>query len=575
MDLKLIARSLGYLNGKEKVFVLFMLVARFLLVGFDLAGIVLVGVVVSLVSGTIIAKDSKLSLVLHFLDSLGYKNGYVALAIIAVLFFIMKGCLSVALTYITASRVARIEAEKSSVLYRKFLNSDLGVLDQYSRQDMLHGLTGSVNSAFSQTINVAVAIVGELALLVGISAYLAITDLVLFAIVAAFFGAIGFAMQATLGKASGKAAGQAHSGAQSSQGLILTTIENFRQLSTSTGKKSFSAKFSSVRRETAKQNAVYSTITTLPRYITEIAVMVGVGLLVIQRVGLGGGGVSAATIAVFLAGIFRIVASMLPVQAGLSTLKRIQPEGDMAFRLMEQFKKLESDPRIDTKPNGYAIDLRGVTFMYPTSSKATLENIDIHIPENTYAAIKGRSGQGKSTLADLILGLREPSAGGIYIGGIKPRDFISTDLNGIGYVPQKTTLFEGSIRENVSLKLGQKSRNDAPLWESLAAVELEEFVRSLPLGLETKIGPNGIDLSGGQIQRIGLARALCSNPKILVLDEVTSALDHETEEVIHRALLRLSESKTVLVIAHRPQTQKEAGLLITVSNGKITTEDRH
>jgi ABC-type multidrug transport system fused ATPase/permease subunit len=410
---------------------------------------------------------------------------------------------------------------------------------------------------------------GEVALLVAISAYLAYTNFILFLGVGFFFGLVGLLMQLTIGKASGASATRAYKGGIYTQGLILTTLANFRQLVTSGRDKSFSSAFSASRKETAYQNAVYATITTLPRYITEIAVMVGVGILVLQRSPETGLGVSAATIAVFLAGIFRIVASMLPLQAGLSALRRVEPEAKMGFTLLSEFQdKVSHEQSIESR-GPISITAHDLSFGYNSSESMVLDRVSFHIEPGSYVAITGKSGEGKSTLADLILGLREPNSGTILLNEHLPRLTTLSTPSSVGYVPQSTSLFSGTLLENLVLEVEPMVVSESALRSAIAASDLEAFINGLDDGLDTLIGPGGVELSGGQAQRVGLARALYLLPRLLVLDEATSALDVETEEVIHSALLKLRGRVTCIVIAHRPQTLRDADMILTVQGGKV------
>jgi ABC-type multidrug transport system fused ATPase/permease subunit len=299
--------------------------------------------------------------------------------------------------------------------------------------------------------------------------------------------------------------------------------------------------------------------------------MVGVGILVLQRSPETGLGVSAATIAVFLAGIFRIVASMLPLQAGLSALRRVEPEAEMGFTLLAEFQDQNSQ-RQSIEPSGpISITAHELSFRYSSSESMVLDRVSFHIEPGSYVAITGKSGEGKSTLADLILGLREPTSGTILLNENLPRLTTLSTPSSVGYVPQSTSLFSGTLLENLILEAGPTVVSDTALRSAIAASDLEAFINGLDDGLATVLGPGGVELSGGQAQRVGLARALYLQPKLLVLDEATSALDSETEEVIHTALLALRGRVTCVVIAHRPQTLRDADLILKVKGGKVET----
>ena len=227
--MKIIARLLGYLTFREKFLVTLSILVRFGLVALDLAGIFLVGVVVSLISGTTIAPTSPLSIGLRWLREQGFENGYAVILGFAIGFFVLKGLLSFAVTFVTANYVGRIEATKARQAYEGMLASQAGDIATLSRQDILHGLTNSMNTAFGQTITVTAAIAGEIALLIGVSGYLAFVNFTLFIFVALFFSVVGVVMQASIGTLSGVYAKRQHEGCIGSQGTILDSVSNFKQ----------------------------------------------------------------------------------------------------------------------------------------------------------------------------------------------------------------------------------------------------------------------------------------------------------------------------------------------------------
>jgi ABC-type multidrug transport system fused ATPase/permease subunit len=546
---------LGLLNAREKTLVGLSLLVRLGLVVLDLGGIFLVGVVVSLLSGTVIAHSSPLHRFLTLLSSISITNGYAIIAAIAVGFFILKGILSVVLNRMTALYVARLEARKASILFRNMINSNLDQLSSFKVQELSHGLNLGIQSAISQIISIGSAMFGEVVLLVAIALYLAYTNIMLFILVALFFTAIGIGMQLLIGKAAGVSGYRSQVASLAAQGEVLSVLDNFHQIATMGKSEIFLNRFDKSRHEYASQNAVYGTITTLPRYITEIAVMVGAGLLILQRASGIAGEVSAPVIAIFLAGLFRIVSSMLPLQSGLTSLKRYAQEANLTQRMAAKFPAPEStvahlaSSENETTPG---IKLSNVSFKYPTSKRDLIHQLSLEIFPGEYIAIVGKSGLGKSTLVDLLLGLRTPSSGSVLIENESPRAYRSKRAGICGFVPQDVALFEGSFIQNITLELDETKVNKANLARVIKMTHLGSLVEELGDGIYTQIGKAKRNLSGGQIQRIGLARALYSEPKLLVLDEVTSALDPETEAIIDEALASIRGQVTCIVIAHKP-----------------------
>lgn len=218
------------------------------------------------------------------------------------------------------------------------------------------------------------------------------------------------------------------------------------------------------------------------------------------------------------------------------------------------------------------LELKDITYAYPNTDKLIFEHADMTIPIGSSVGIVGTSGAGKSTLVDILLGLLEVKEGMICADGVDVRQNYRRWLKNIGYIPQMIFMLDDTIRKNVAFGVPEDKIDEERLWEVLREAQLDEFVKSLPEGLDTGIGERGIRLSGGQRQRIGIARALYHDPEVLVLDEATSALDNDTEKAIMEAINRLHGRKTLIIIAHRLQTIENCDMVYRVEDGKVRKE---
>ena len=213
------------------------------------------------------------------------------------------------------------------------------------------------------------------------------------------------------------------------------------------------------------------------------------------------------------------------------------------------------------------VRLENVCFSY-VDNKTTISNLDLFIAKGKVTALVGESGSGKSTITDLVLGLQKPNEGLVNIDGNSLNNFNQESFRKrVGYVPQETILFNSSVRENLLWSSSSSSEED--IWEALEAANAGLFVRHLPQGLDTIVGDRGTRMSGGQTQRIALARALLRKPELLILDEATSALDDESERLIKESIEGLSKNTTILIVAHRLSTIKNADQVYIMQNGRI------
>ena len=218
------------------------------------------------------------------------------------------------------------------------------------------------------------------------------------------------------------------------------------------------------------------------------------------------------------------------------------------------------------------IKLEDITYKYPNSEQLIFNHADMEIPIGSAVGIVGSSGSGKTTVVDILLGLLELQTGKIYADGVDVKEHYEEWLKNIGYIPQTIFMIDSTIRKNVAFGIADEEIDDERVWAVLKEAQLDEFVRSLPEGLDTGIGERGIRLSGGQRQRIGIARALFEDPEVLVLDEATSALDNDTEAAIMESINRLHGKKTLIIIAHRLQTIEKCDIVYRVEQGKVSRE---
>ena len=216
------------------------------------------------------------------------------------------------------------------------------------------------------------------------------------------------------------------------------------------------------------------------------------------------------------------------------------------------------------------IEIKDITFAYPDAETNIFTGANMIVPKGKSVGIIGPSGAGKSTVVDIILGLLHVQSGEILCDGSNIFSNYDSWLAQIGYIPQTIYMVDESIRENIAFGIDAEKIDEDRIWEVMEEAQLADFVRSLPEGLDTKIGDRGVRLSGGQRQRIGIARALYHNPEILVFDEATSALDNETEAAVMEAVNSFHGKKTMIIIAHRLNTIENCDIIYEVKDEKIT-----
>lgn len=327
---------------------------------------------------------------------------------------------------------------------------------------------------------------------------------------------------------------------------------------------------------------VNELIAALPKYIVETVAMVGLVFAIIIKLLFGHGALETfiPQIAVFAVAAFRLLPSVGRVNAYINSIMYNKASLDMIY---DDLKEIDSEPVQEIEWQGKkekwiftkGVTVEHVSYHYPDSDVEVLHDISLEIPKGKTVALIGPSGAGKTTLADIILGLLPPVSGVVRMDQHNVYENLRSWREKLGYIPQSIYLSDDTIRNNVAFGIYEAQIDDNAIWKALEKAQLKEFVQGLEKGLDTYVGDRGVRLSGGQRQRIGIARALYHDPEILVLDEATSALDSSTEQAVMESIESLQGLKTMIIIAHRLTTIKNADLVYEVSGGNVTLRDKN
>ncbi len=330
-------------------------------------------------------------------------------------------------------------------------------------------------------------------------------------------------------------------------------------------------------------NAVqkYTLLSNAPRLIIEVVCIIAI-VFYLLTIYLEGSNVSNVleTMGVFIMALMRLMPSANRINNCLNNISYFEPffmgvSDNLQDEISDKNSEIASFERPKEKLEvKQKIELKDICYKYPNSDVYVLNKANMEIPIGSAVGIVGTTGAGKSTIVDVMLGLLKLESGEITADGenVLDKENYRKWLKNIGYIPQTVFMLDDSIRKNVAFGIPEDEIDENRLWEVLKEAQLDEFVRSLPDGLETGIGERGIRLSGGQRQRISIARALYEDPEVLVLDEATSALDGDTEQAIMDSVNSLHGKKTLIIIAHRLQTIEKCDAVYRIENGKATRE---
>lgn len=316
-----------------------------------------------------------------------------------------------------------------------------------------------------------------------------------------------------------------------------------------------------------------SLMGAVPKPIIESVCICGLLSVLSVRICLGGELSSfIPMLSVFAVSAFRMLPSFNRVTSYMNNIMYYKASVDAVYYDLKEAEEFVQKSRIKRNESiklelKDAIQINQIAFAYPGGGRNVLNGVTLTISKNQSVALIGQSGAGKTTLADIILGILKPSAGEILVDSSDIFGCLDAWHNILGYIPQNIYLMDDTIANNIAY--GNGKIDEKRLWEAVKGAQLEAFINSLPERENTTVGEQGVRLSGGQKQRIGIARALYRNPSVLVLDEATSALDNETEKAVMESISGLKGRKTIIIIAHRLSTIRNCDKIYEVIDGTV------
>ena len=502
------------------------------------------------------------------------------LAFIAAILLITRTLLTMYFTRKMLYYLSRKAAAISSNLISKLLSQDLLTLQKRSSQETLFAVTTGVNTMFLNIIGATLNLTSDLCLLLILSIGLFSVDLLVASIVFLLFSFVSYALYILVQKQVSSLGNKSATLTIESNEKILEALNSYRDLFVRNRRSYYSNEISKLRFSLANNSAELSFIPNLSKYLIEITMVFGAILICGIQFILKDSAQAITTLSVFLAAASRIAPAILRIQSALIGIKSSIGTADTAITIAAEFKDddIDTDVVAPLSMNHEGFDpklvLNNVSFRYPGSLNQTVSNVNLEIQSGEMVAFVGPSGAGKSTLIDLALGILKPDVGSVSISGIAPLSAIKKWPGAISYVSQEIQVINDSIKGNIAMGFPENEQIDDFVKEALNIAQLDGLMSQRNSDLNAKVGESGSKISGGQRQRLGIARALYLKPKLIVLDEATSSLDGKTESDISNAIFSLKGDYTVLIIAHRLSTVMKADKIIYIEDGKILAEGK-
>jgi ATP-binding cassette, subfamily B, bacterial PglK len=572
-------RAIKVLSPSDRRKILGISILQALMGGLDLLGVMAVGLLGALsVSGIQSSNPSDRvgsALEIIQIQDLAFQTQVLILGVSAVVLLVSRTILSIFFTRRILFFLSRRGAKISAELISKLLSQPLMIVQSRTTQETVYAVTTGVERIVLQVLATSVVWIADLSLLVIMIFGLLVIDPITAIATFLVFSLVAYFLYRFMHVRAGDLGIESSSLNIKSNEKIVEVFASYRESVVRNRRHYYAREIGKLRYSLASSSAEIGFLPYVSKYTIETTVVVAAVLIGAVQFALQDASQAIATLAIFLAAGTRIAPAVLRLQQGSIYIKNglglSTPTLDLIDSLGSAPIPENIDDSVDVIHDGFKsqIEVKNVTLTYPGKQTPAILDVSMTIPAGTSIAFVGPSGAGKTTIIDILLGILNPDVGHVMISGLSPLEAIAKWPGAISYVPQDVVISAGTIRENVALGYPIEEATDELVLEALKVAHLDTFVLELPDGIDTQVGERGARISGGQRQRLGIARAMFTRPHLLVLDEATSSLDGETEANISDAIHALRGTTTVVIIAHRLSTVRDADRVVYLSQGKV------
>ena len=578
-QLSTIYRAAAILSNGDRRKIILVIVLQISFGFLDLLGVGLVGVIGALAIRGVQSQTpgDRVTVVLTFLhlENLTFQKQVAILGLIAVFLLIGKTIFTIIFSRRILFFLSRRSATITANIVAKLLSQSILTIQSRSLQETLYALTGGVNIITVGILGNLVSLISDLSLLMLLATGLFLVDITMAVTTFLIFGTVAVSLYLLLQVRAKKLGVMLAEKSIVSNEKIFEVLNSYRE-SVVKNRRSFYAKeIGELRKKLAETSAELSFMPSVSKYVIEVTTVFGAIIVCGIQFTTNDASRAVAVLAIFLASSSRIAPAVLRMQQVAISIRgslgSAIPTLELIESLSKESKQIENIDALDIVHHGFnsEIEISNVTFTYPGKTLPVIKNASFSIRPGSIVALVGPSGAGKTTLVDLILGVLRPDEGDVKVSGQSPSAAIESWPGALAYVPQDVMISNGTIRNNVALGFPIEEATNDLVNDALRIGQLIEFTEKLPEGIDSYVGDRGTRISGGQRQRLGIARAMFTKPHLLVLDEATSSLDGETEANISGAIQNMRGLVTVVMIAHRLSSVRHADIVLYLEAGEI------
>jgi ATP-binding cassette, subfamily B, bacterial PglK len=487
------------------------------------------------------------------------------------IFFLLRGCVHIFQIYVQNRIGHNTGARLAARLVDGYLRMPYSAHLTRSSSELIRNGNAAVTDLVRQVFIPMIRVVAETILVVAMLAFLILLAPLATALAVVVIGGAAFITLSYVQPRLKRIGRRAHALRRDTLNILQQSLHGIRDVKLLHAEEAFGRRYAKARLALARTEYLKASATDLPKTFLELSLLVFI--LLVFGIAVATDGSAQGTLSIL--GLFayaglRLQPSLQQIMTGLNNLKfSTAPLEDLHrdLRLTESLPAFHG--QVHPLPFQRELTLRDVSFRYETGHRNALAGVSMALRPGEVLGICGPTGGGKTTLIDLVTGLLVPTSGAVMVDGVDMRDVTGRWQANLGVVPQMVFLTDETLRENIALGQRRGEIDEDAVQEAVDLAQLRTFVESLPEGLDTRVGERGVRVSGGQRQRVAIARALYRRPSVLVFDEGTSALDNTTERELMSALARLRGDHTILLVAHRLSTVRDADKIVFLQDGRI------
>lgn len=563
----------------EKIRLFLLFTAQLLMSFLDIAGIAIFGLLGALAVNGVSYKEpgSRLLTVLQALklETFDFRLQAAILGVLATALLVVRTLLAIYFTRKTLSFLGAKSARVSANLFQSVMESNYQKIKTLSLNEWIAGINKGVNSLIIRVIGGLITIIADLFLTILILSGLFVYNFQVAILTVLMFSLTGLSLYVLVkNKAQQMGFLEQQTEIELNQ-RISESLLAFREIYLNNDQSFYARKIRQLRLKQVHSQTTAAFFPLLSKYVFEAILIVGTLLVGAIQFLLFDAVQAVASLSIFIVASTRIAPAVMRIQQSAVIFKSSLGSSTITYGLLQEFSTVENnnlDEVGEKRKFESSIELKNISFRHSGSANELFSAFNLRIHPGTVVALVGPTGSGKSTLVDMILGVTRVDSGEVLISGKSAKLAIRSWPQKVAYVPQKVAIFNTTLRENIALGSSCENFTEEQIWEALKKAKLADFVKSLPQELDYPISDHGLNLSGGQLQRIGIARALLTNPEILIFDEATSSLDGHTEASISETIQNLGPEVTVVIVAHRLSAIKSLKRVVYLNQGKILAD---